>query len=309
MNYFISCDWGTSSFRLRLIDAATGKIVAEIFSAQGIATTYALWKEQQSIERFVFYRNYLSTQIASLEKDTGTSLHGVTLVLSGMASSAIGMKELAYKKLPFNINPENLNVHIEAPTSLFPHTIIIVSGACSTNDVMRGEETILAGCDINRSQKQLFIFPGTHSKHIVVEDGSVTSVRTYMTGELFDLLSSKSILSGSVEKHDAILSSPAFLKSIEDASVFSFLNAVFHVRTNDLFSTLDKKNNYAYLSGLLIGEELKSLQEDMPVIIVSSGNLAALYEAALLHKQCAFSIADADKALIKAQTIIVDHYQ
>jgi len=309
MDQFISCDWGTSSFRLRLIDAATRKVLAETFSSQGIAVTYALWKEQQSIERFVFYRNYLSTQIERLEEKSGGSLRGITLIISGMASSAIGMKELAYKKIPFNIKPENLNVHIEEPTSLFPHTIIIVSGACSANDVMRGEETILAGCDINRAQKQLFIFPGTHSKHIVVEDGSITSVKTYMTGELFSLLSSNSILSGSVEKHDAILSSNVFLKGVEDVSACSLLNAVFHVRTNELFNSLDKKSNYAYLSGLLIGEELKSLQKDLPVTIVSSGDLATLYEAALLHKQCAFSIADADKALIKAQTIIVGHYQ
>jgi 2-dehydro-3-deoxygalactonokinase len=131
-----------------------------------------------------------------------------------------------------------------------------------------------------------------------------------MVGELFDLLSSKSILSDSVEKHNAVLSSNAFLKGVEDASVYSFLNAIFHVRINGLFKTLDKQNNYAYLSGLLIGEELKSIQADaIPVTIVSSGNLAALYETALLHKQCTFSVIDADKALIRAQTIIVNHYQ
>ena len=310
MDQFISCDWGTSSFRLRLIDAATQKVLAKTFSTQGIAATYALWKDEQNMERFFFYRNYLSPQITSLEESAGRSLRGITLIISGMASSAIGMKELAYKQIPFTIQPQNLAVYIEQPTGLFPHKIIIVSGACSANDVMRGEETILAGCDINSDlQKQLFIFPGTHSKHIVVEDGSITSVKTYMTGELFSLLSSNSILSGSVEKHDAILSSNVFLKGVEDVSACSLLNAVFHVRTNELFNSLDKKSNYAYLSGLLIGEELKSLQKDLPVTIVSSGDLATLYEAALLHKQCAFSIADADKALIKAQTIIVGHYQ
>jgi len=309
MDQFISCDWGTSSFRLRLIDAATQKVLAKTFSTQGIAATYALWKDEQNMERFFFYRNYLSPQITSLEESAGRSLHGITLIISGMASSAIGMKELAYKQIPFTIQPQNLAVYIEQPTGLFPHKIIIVSGACSANDVMRGEETILAGCDIDSlSEKQLFIFPGTHSKHIVVEQGSVTGIKTYMVGELFDLLSSKSILSGSVEKHDAIVSSTAFLKGVEDASVYSFLNAVFHVRTNHLFNELDKKDNYAYLSGLLIGEELKSLPTDLPVTIVSSGNLAALYEKALSYRQHAFSITDAEKALIRAQTIIVDHY-
>src|SRR6478752_3668029 len=107
MDQFISCDWGTSSFRLRLIDAATQKVLAKTFSTQGIAATYALWKDEQNMERFVFYRNYLSAQIALLEENTRTSLHGVTLIVSGMASSAIGMKELPYKQIPFQIKPQN----------------------------------------------------------------------------------------------------------------------------------------------------------------------------------------------------------
>jgi len=311
MNYFISCDWGTSSFRLRLIDAATGNVLGETFSTQGISVTYSLWQEHQNTERFLFYSNYLSSQIARLEEKFGNSLRGVTLVVSGMASSDISMKELAYRQTPFIIQAQNLAVHIEQATDLFPHRIIIISGACSENDVMRGEETILAGCGIDRSyQKKLFIFPGTHSKHIIVEDGSLTGIKTYMAGELFGLLSSKSILSGSVENHDAVLSSNAFLKGVEDALAYSFLNSIFHVRTNDLFKKLDKKNNYAYLSGLLIGEELKSIQADaIDITIVSSGNLAVLYEAALSYLQHAFSIINADKALIKTQTIIISHYQ
>ena len=44
MNYFLSCDWGTSSFRLKLVDAATGEIIAGENTGQGIADTFARWK-------------------------------------------------------------------------------------------------------------------------------------------------------------------------------------------------------------------------------------------------------------------------
>ena len=54
MKNFISCDWGTSAFRLRIIDEGTKQVLAETISAQGISATYALWKEQISADRISF---------------------------------------------------------------------------------------------------------------------------------------------------------------------------------------------------------------------------------------------------------------
>ena len=49
-------------------------------------------------------------------------------------------------------------------------------------------------------EEQVFIFPGTHSKHVTVKNGNVIDIKTYMTGEFFELLSVKSILSATIEK-------------------------------------------------------------------------------------------------------------
>ncbi len=71
---------------------------------------------------------------------------------------------------------------------------------------MRGEETQLIGCLKSGKQDGFFIFPGTHSKHVEVEDGMVKDFKTYMTGEFFELLSQKSILLNSVEENTGELS-------------------------------------------------------------------------------------------------------
>ncbi len=315
MQIFLSCDWGTSSFRLRLIDAATKTVLAETLTQQGISATYDAWKAQQRTDRLSFYSNYINEQIQQLCQQTGKSLNNVPLIIAGMASSAIGMKELPYKKIPFVIHPQNLLTDIIAGSPSFPHKTILVSGACSSADVMRGEETILAGCAINSSfNKQLFILPGTHSKHILVENKMLAEIKTYMTGELFQLLSTKSILSNSVEQENTnTKANDIFLKGVSDATASSFLNNIFHVRINTLFNTMDKKENYYYLSGLLIGEELKQvLNENVELVtIVSSGNLLQLYHAALsaLNKNFTLLTEDADKALINAQTVLFNHYQ
>ncbi|HRH47329.1 MAG TPA: 2-dehydro-3-deoxygalactonokinase [Panacibacter sp.] len=314
MKHFISCDWGTTSFRLRLIDATTKQILAETKSVQGIATIYGLWKEQPSVDRILFYSNVILQQIRILKKKVGYSLDNLPVIISGMASSSIGMLELPYKQIPFNVNTAELNIHIIPATETCRHQMIIISGVCTANDVMRGEETILAGCSIeNTNDEQLFIFPGTHSKHVVIQNGVVKEIKTYMTGELFDLLSSKSILSASVEVDIMISNSESFIKGIREAATTNFLNSIFHVRTNQLLGASDKKENYHYLSGLLIGEELKDIQNKnyVSVTVVSSGTLLTLYTEALsvLGLKDKSKQQEADEALIKGQALILNLYQ
>ena len=131
-----------------------------------------------------------------------------------------------------------------------------------------------------------------------------------MTGEIFNLLSSKSILAASVEADDL---SPqmyeAFIKGVKETIDSNILNALFHVRTNLLFGVSGKKENYHYLNGLLLGGELKAVSSGNYTIvtIVSTGNLIALYTKALaaLDFKGKLLHQDADAALISGQTIIL----
>jgi 2-dehydro-3-deoxygalactonokinase len=298
---------------MRLIETDTKKVLAESFSAHGIAAIHALYKEAGGTDRILFYSNRLLKPVKELENQVGFTLNGLTVVISGMASSSIGMIELPYKSIPFYIKKATLETHFIPATDLFRHNVIVVSGARSGTDVMRGEETILVGSSIEDTvEEQLFIFPGTHSKHILVQDGLVKNIATYMTGELFDLLRTKSILAASVEAAGTAASSPWFIKGVEDSVDNNILNTIFHIRTNQLFGILDKEDNYKYLSGLLIGCELKDLLQKKyaAITIVSVGVLLDLYMAAMgaLGLQNSCRLQNADAALISGQALIVSHY-
>ena len=86
MDKFISCDWGTSAFRLRLVKAATNTVVSEVKIEQGIASTYKLWTNSKIVnDRFSFYRSVLDKYIAMLEqtvyKDTAETLEETELAV------------------------------------------------------------------------------------------------------------------------------------------------------------------------------------------------------------------------------------
>ncbi len=309
MDTFISCDWGTSAFRLRLVDAKTKTVLAEIKTNKGIAATFAAWKESGENDRVCFYSKIIVEGIKELEQRCNSVLDNITIVLSGMVSSSIGMIDLPYKELPFHTDGSDISTHIIFPSEEYKNKMIVISGAKTKDDVMRGEETKLIGCEItDEKDEQLFIMPGTHCKHIVVKAGTANHFKTYMTGEMFSLLSTKSILSASVEetKEEQSKENAAyFAKGVIEGASGNLLNSIFHVRTNRLFDYYTAKENYNYLSGLLMGNELKELVQKhyAHITLVATQPLASYYLQALkvLGLDANLHNADADKTLIAGQ--------
>lgn len=324
MIYFLSCDWGTSSFRLRLVRAENAEIVAVKSSDKGIAATFSSLDEStkaNSEARLLFYLNIIQEGITELELEENIALEGVPLVISGMASSSIGMAELPYRDLPFSIDGKDVETAYYKAVADFDHPVLLISGVKSKEDVMRGEETQLIGTITDSTAaegEELYVFPGTHSKHIVVEGRQVTRFRTYMTGEFFELLSKKSILKVGVEHNDDLMNSDylqSFKEGVQDAKGSNLLHAAFRVRTNALFNKLSKKQNYHYLSGLLIGTELKDIMPPAysSVYLCSGSNLRWRYETALE----VFGLKDivkvfpedwADEAVVRGQLKIYNHF-
>ncbi len=320
MEKFLSCDWGTSSFRIKLIEVPGLKIIAKENNDQGIAKTFELWKQSGRTEeaRLNFYLDIIHEHIRIFEKKLNTSFSRLPLIISGMASSTMGMIDLPYKDFPFSVDGSDLIIKIIEPDDTFTHKIIIISGAKTNDDAMRGEETQLAGCvhdDIIKQGEQVFIFPGTHSKHIVVKNGKALTVKTYMTGEFFELLSQKSILSGSVEEGNSFFQKniQSFEKGVINSVLLNLLHSCFLVRTNHLFDKFTKQENYYYLSGLLIGTEMKELMnDDYPTItLVSNAMLSSYYETAfnVLNKgEAILKIQNAGDALVQGQLKILNWY-
>ena len=129
-----------------------------------------------------------------------------------------------------------------------------------------------------------------------------------MTGEYFELLSKKSILSVSVQESEDWehqKNQISFETGVSHGIETNLLHGSFLVRTNQLFAKFSDQENYFYLSGLLIGTELKDLKNNASseLIIVGNKKLATYYTTAirLLHLPGAVSVRDADEALIRGQ--------
>ncbi len=319
--HFLSCDWGTTAFRLRLVAAAGFEIVAESGSKQGIAAVHKEWGSSGKSEgkRTAFYQAIILEHISKVAAEHSALLKGAPLIISGMASSSIGMTELPYKKLPFRLDGSDLATRLLPATQSFPYPTLVISGVAAEDDVMRGEETQMVGGvqPLNGAEVQLMIHPGTHCKHILARGGEVVSFKTYMTGELFSLLSTQSILAASVVKGGSFsMHRGHFESGLTDAAGRQLLHTLFRVRTGDLFKRRTREEAFYYLSGLLIGSELSDFPGDFAghIILAGEETLVAQYRAALellgiAARAASVSIQSAELITIAGQYKVYERHQ
>lgn len=295
-NSVLCCDWGTTTFRLRLMTVAGQQCVGEVRTQSGVARTFGDWKtdgKPNGLSQEAFFRQRLKEHIDQLAGQVSGSLAGVPVVVSGMASSSIGMAEVPYAPLPFAVDGSQASLRFFDLCPDFPHEIALIGGVSSEQDVMRGEETQLIGAlslldgSVRYNHRAIFVFPGTHAKHLYVEQDRLVHFNTYMTGELFDLMAHRSILADSVDTNDLsnLLDNDqsAFRWGVRQSMVSPMLTTLFTVRTNELFGRLTKRQNALYLSGLLIGSELEHMvsKPEWPIFLCSSPNLSVVYELAI----------------------------
>jgi len=309
--YFFSVDWGTTNFRLRMVECPSQKVVEErVLENGGVKNLYYQWKNGGGSRRLIFL-NFLKNQIEHLNVKMPAD---TPILISGMASSSLGLLELPYAELPFATNGENAIVSFIKPNGTIRFPIYLISGIKSETDVIRGEETQLMGCmkgNGAHSGDQLYIFPGTHSKHILVRDNKVVDFKTYMTGEIFGLLATKSVLGNSVKatgKRMGIKSRDSFSNGLKAAINGNLLNEAFQIRTNYLFKKISKENNFYYLSGLMIGTEIKNLlsKSYKEIVVVCGSSVYAYYKMAfeilgISENIKIFSPGAADRLVIKGQ--------
>ena len=167
---------------------------------------------------------------------------------------------------------------------------------------MRGEETQLLGAVLETPGSTRFCMPGTHSKWVSMEATVVTGFQTFMTGELYSILSQHSILSHSIgETGDIDPTDRAFLTGVRDAwsRPAQFTHQLFSIRAGQLLHDRKTDDNRARLSGLTIGVELAGagVGSHEEVALVASGRLGALYRAALDACETPVRSIDADVAV------------
>ena len=121
------------------------------------------------------------------------------VIACGMVGSAQGWREAAYCETPANV--ANLGNSLQTLVSLRGTRVHIVPGVIQRSrlpNVMRGEETqvlgVLQNLPVDAGGDLLIGLPGSHSKWVEVVEGRITHFDTFMTGEVFAVLSEHSIL-------------------------------------------------------------------------------------------------------------------
>jgi 2-dehydro-3-deoxygalactonokinase len=228
------------------------------------------------------------------------------VIICGMAGSRQGWLEAPYVDVP---SPIGAILAGAARIQGERRDIRIVPGLAQrlaeAPDVIRGEETQLAGARLPAKGRQLVCMPGTHSKWVLVENGAVSGFGTWPTGELYSVLAAHSILRHSLgDPAPVSADNPHFrrwceMALSEDGDVLSKL---FSIRAAGLLQGLGPEDAAAALSGLLIGGEIASAGRRYrpggePVVLIASGPLGVLYGAALGLAGHEIRPVDADEAV------------
>lgn len=249
----IAVDWGTSSLRCYRLDAQ-GRIIESRASADGILNVPA--------GRFP---DVLQRQIAGWSE--------TPIVMSGMVGSRQGWKEAPYVQCPAGFD------EIAARLVQVRDGAWIVPGlACRDSagvpDVMRGEETQILGCGAEGT----LCLPGTHSKWVEVKNGRIERFSTFMTGEVYAVLRQHSILGRMMEEGKP--DEGAFAQGVKRAGdAGGLLHHLFGVRTRGLMGELGADAAASYLSGIVIGHELRA-QGTREFSVLGTAELAARYQRA-----------------------------
>ncbi len=209
----------------------------------------------------------------------------------GMIGSRQGWIEAPYVSCPVDL--AGLGAQLArtpgAELAIVPGAICVdVSGI---PDVMRGEETQVAGALSSDRDRMLAVLPGTHSKWAIVESGRLMAFATFMTGELFAVLLSHSILGRMADRAAAAdATGDAFGRGVVAGLAGSgFSHVIFGARTLALTGELAPKDVAEWLSGALIGHEIEAARvwarerrADTDAVTVIGGEaLAARYANAL----------------------------
>lgn len=246
----IAVDWGTSSLRCYRLDV-DGNILDSRASNDGILNVAAGQ-----------FSRVLDEQIAGWNE--------TPIVMSGMVGSRQGWIEAPYVECPagFDEIAAALKTVIWGNRRAWIVPGVLCRGAVP--DVMRGEEVQVLGV----GQDGLFCLPGTHSKWVEVRSGRIERFSTHMTGEVYAVLRQHSILGRMMEEGEP---DPGALADGVGRSgeAGGLLHHLFGVRTRGLMGELAPAASPSYLSGILIGHELRAARQAFSLI--GEPKLAALY--------------------------------
>lgn len=250
-------DWGTSNFRA--------------FAMQEDGTLVG--KTERNLGLLQVEGGEFASVLESILQDWLGEYQHLPIYMAGMVGSAQGWIDVPYVEAPVSLP---MLAHGAYQFTLpWGAPAVIIPGVCyqvqpGRYDVMRGEEVQLFGLQTQIKQADFSAaLPGTHSKHAVMSDGMLKSFQTFMTGELFSVISTHTILGRALPEQTESLE--AYQKGINESGGSDLTSALFAARTHRLFGHLAPEHIHDYLSGLLIGQELKHVTHPHLYLVGGTG--------------------------------------
>ena len=272
----IAVDWGTSN--LRAWRMGPGGVVRDhVASASGITRVAA--------------GDFPATLMATVGHWLRDGERQV--LLCGMVGSRQGWVEAPY--LPCPAGPEAIATALVVVPFNGPAgeavQVRLVPGlssrdASGTPEVMRGEETKLVGLMEPLGGEGLVCMPGSHTKWARLAGGRIEGFATYFTGEAFAALRDGTILGRMMGRGNAEggeIDPEGFRRGVaRSGDPGHLLHHLFGVRTLGLFGELSEAAAAGFLSGLLIGHEVRAaLAGEAEVRLVGDATLVGLYSSAI----------------------------
>ena len=285
----IALDWGTTSLRAYKL-GPEGQVLEQRALARGIMQ---LPSGQSATDGF-------ELAFAEACGDWLADNSAVPVIACGMVGSAQGWREVPYCPGPARIGDVAAGMSvISTRQGIQVHLVPGVIQHSALPNVMRGEETqvfgLLSTLPASSTRQPLLVgLPGSHSKWVQVVDQRIEHFDTFMTGELFAAASNHTIL-GRTQQHDAPFDAAAFVRGVgvaqsQDGDI-GVLSTIFSARTLGLTGQLNGRQQADYLSGLMIGHELRALAQVLrqrrgdpllpAVVLIGNGSLCDRYRQAL----------------------------
>ncbi|WP_080313138.1 2-dehydro-3-deoxygalactonokinase [Burkholderia pseudomallei] len=269
----LAVDWGSSSLRAYLLDSR-GSVLHSRATPHGV---------------FHLPAGGFEAAFEELLSEWEPLPPRLPMLACGMIGSAQGWLEVPYVRCP--AAPADIAAGIVPLKLPRGRTLHIVPGAALSGEmpnVMRGEETQVIGAladHARQASEVTIVLPGTHSKWVKVRHERIETFDTFMTGELFELLRNHSSIG-----HIATMSPEATAEGIEAfhqglrhataSAETSVLRLLFTTRSRVLLGQLHPCDALEYLSGLLIGEEVRLRPSTGDCLLVGSADLCDRYERA-----------------------------
>lgn len=264
----ITIDGGTTNTRITLAENKTAKDIIKL--AIGA---------RANMENPELFKGELKSAISNILERNNLKEDDVQKILaSGMITSEFGLLNLSHIVAPAGLKElhDGMVEIVLSEISNIPFVFIrgVKTSAKSfeSTDMMRGEETELAGILNPDYENCVYVLPGSHSKIIKTdEEGRIKEFSTMLTGEMIASLSQNTILKDAVDLANSETDNEYLLKGYEYCENSGINKALFKTRILKNIYDCNKNQTYSFFIGAVLFGEISEIIKDNCKTVVLGG--------------------------------------